>query len=92
MYIPSRHCSPTKMQVHRAQVLFFNCNDRFVLGYRAQFQLRLKLKRLAKEKEKSPKARPRQKHATWKKCIVMQQQFLQVVFEDKDCFKKGGVL
>jgi hypothetical protein len=61
MSIPSRRRSPTKMQDHRAKGLCFNCDDKFVLGHRAQFQSRLKLKRLVEEKEKSPKAHPRRK-------------------------------
>jgi len=30
--------------------------------------------------------------ATWEKSSVMEQQFPEVVLEDKDFFKKGGML
>jgi len=61
MSIPSHRRSPTKMQDHRAKGLCFNCDDKFNLGHRAEFQLRLKLKRLVEEKEKSHKLHPQRK-------------------------------
>jgi hypothetical protein len=75
MSIPRRRRSPTKMQDYRAKGLCFNYDDKFVPGHRAQFQSRLKLKRLAEEKEKSPKACLRRKCL---KLLALQMQVGEV--------------